>query len=205
MPAQIGRSCCEETFAPILYVLDYATLDEAIALQNGVPQGLSSAIFTDDCATAERSSRPTAPTAASPTSTSAPPAPRSAAPSAARRRPAADASGSDAWKAYMRRQTNTSTGRVAAAGAGHHVSATDGRPGVPVEPHRPLLVAAAGLLGLALQRTNGFYTPEALAVVVTALSWPGPACWRRRGSHEWCPTGMASSPHSWPRSCWRNW
>ena len=51
---------------------------------------------------------PTAPTAASPTSTSAPRAPRSAGRSAARSRPAAAASpGSDAWKAYMRRATNT--------------------------------------------------------------------------------------------------
>ncbi|MBX4284686.1 aldehyde dehydrogenase family protein, partial [Mycobacterium tuberculosis] len=38
----------EETFAPILYVVRYATLDEAIALQNGVPQGLSSSIFSND-------------------------------------------------------------------------------------------------------------------------------------------------------------
>ena len=37
---------CEETFAPILYVLEYETLDDAIALHNGVPQGLSSALFS---------------------------------------------------------------------------------------------------------------------------------------------------------------
>ncbi|WP_439619146.1 aldehyde dehydrogenase family protein, partial [Shinella sp.] len=37
-----------ETFAPILYVMRYSTLDEAIALQNGVPQGLSSCIFSTD-------------------------------------------------------------------------------------------------------------------------------------------------------------
>ena len=36
----------EECFAPILYVLTYDTLDQAIALQNDVPQGLSSCIFT---------------------------------------------------------------------------------------------------------------------------------------------------------------
>ena len=36
----------DETFAPILYIIPYQTLDEAIALHNGVPQGLSSAIFT---------------------------------------------------------------------------------------------------------------------------------------------------------------
>ncbi len=45
---------CEETFAPILYVFEYETLDEAIALHNAVPQGLSSAIFTLDMRAAER-------------------------------------------------------------------------------------------------------------------------------------------------------
>ena len=43
----------EETFAPILYFLRYQTLDEAIAIQNGVPQGLASSIFTDDLREAE--------------------------------------------------------------------------------------------------------------------------------------------------------
>ena len=42
-----------ETFAPILYVMKYRTLDEAIAMQNGVPQGLSSAIMTDSLREAE--------------------------------------------------------------------------------------------------------------------------------------------------------
>ena len=42
-----------ETFAPLLYVLAYSDLDEAIALQNGVPQGLSSSIFTLDQREAE--------------------------------------------------------------------------------------------------------------------------------------------------------
>ena len=53
MPGQSGV-VQEETFAPILYVLGYDTFDEAIALHNGVPQGLSSAIFTQDQAEAER-------------------------------------------------------------------------------------------------------------------------------------------------------
>ena len=43
----------QETFAPILYCMKYKTLDEAIAIQNGVPQGLSSAIFTTDVREAE--------------------------------------------------------------------------------------------------------------------------------------------------------
>ncbi len=45
---------CEETFAPILYVMAFDALDEAIAIHNAVPQGLSSAIFTADLRTAER-------------------------------------------------------------------------------------------------------------------------------------------------------
>lgn len=52
MPAQ-DEIVREETFAPILYVMGYSTLDEAIALQNGVPQGLSSTIFTRDIREAE--------------------------------------------------------------------------------------------------------------------------------------------------------
>lgn len=44
----------EETFAPILYALTYSTMDEALALHNGVDQGLSSAIFTNDLREAER-------------------------------------------------------------------------------------------------------------------------------------------------------
>ena len=44
----------EETFAPIMYVLPFKTLEEAIALNNGVPQGLSSAIFTGNVKAAER-------------------------------------------------------------------------------------------------------------------------------------------------------
>jgi aldehyde dehydrogenase (NAD+) len=53
MPAQT-EIVQEETFAPILYVLTYDTLEEAIALHNEVPQGLSSAIFTSDQVEAEK-------------------------------------------------------------------------------------------------------------------------------------------------------
>jgi aldehyde dehydrogenase (NAD+) len=52
MPAQTAV-VCHETFAPILYTLRYETFDDAIALQNAVPQGLSSAIFTNDLREAE--------------------------------------------------------------------------------------------------------------------------------------------------------
>ncbi len=43
----------EETFAPILYVMKYSTIEEAIDMQNGVPQGLSSSIFTNNLREAE--------------------------------------------------------------------------------------------------------------------------------------------------------
>jgi aldehyde dehydrogenase (NAD+) len=53
MPAQTAI-VQEETFAPILYVMTYGDFDDAIALQNGVTQGLSSSIFTNDVREAER-------------------------------------------------------------------------------------------------------------------------------------------------------
>jgi aldehyde dehydrogenase (NAD+) len=52
MPAQ-ADVVRRETFGPVLYVLTYRELSEAIALHNGVPQGLSSAIFTQDQREAE--------------------------------------------------------------------------------------------------------------------------------------------------------
>jgi aldehyde dehydrogenase (NAD+) len=52
MPAQ-SAVVQHETFAPVLYLLRYDSFDEAIALHNGVPQGLSSAIFTNDLREAE--------------------------------------------------------------------------------------------------------------------------------------------------------
>ena len=53
MPAQTPVML-EETFAPLMYVLEYDSLDEAIELHNGVPQGLSSSIFTSDVREAHR-------------------------------------------------------------------------------------------------------------------------------------------------------
>ena len=53
MPAQT-EIVATETFAPLLYVMSYDDFDEALALQNGVPQGLASSIFTTDVREAER-------------------------------------------------------------------------------------------------------------------------------------------------------
>ncbi|MCL4129885.1 UNVERIFIED_CONTAM: hypothetical protein GTU68_006913 [Idotea baltica] len=97
-----------ETFAPILYVMKYSTLDEAIAIQNSVPQGLSSAIFTlnmreseaflsnqgSDCGIANVN-----------IGTSG--AEIGGAFGGEKETGGGRESGSDAWKAYMRRQTCT--------------------------------------------------------------------------------------------------
>jgi aldehyde dehydrogenase (NAD+) len=97
-----------ETFAPILYALRYRDLDEAIALNNAVPQGLSSAIFTTDLREAERFMS----TAGSDCGI----ANVNIGPSGAevggafggeKETGGGRESGSDAWRAYMRRQTNT--------------------------------------------------------------------------------------------------
>jgi len=53
MPAQIGP-VLRETFAPILYIMKYSDFDEALALHNGVPQGLSSSIFSTDVREVEK-------------------------------------------------------------------------------------------------------------------------------------------------------
>ena len=107
MPGQTA-TVCEECFAPILYVLTYDTLDEAIALQNEVPQGLSSCIFTlnlreaetflsaagSDCGIANVNIGPSG-------------AEIGGAFGGEKETGGGRESGSDAWKGYMRRQTST--------------------------------------------------------------------------------------------------
>ena len=97
-----------ETFAPILYVLRYDTLEEAIALHNDVPQGLSSSIFTNNLREAERF--------LSASGSDCGIANVNIGPSGAeiggafggeKETGGGRESGSDAWKAYMRRATNT--------------------------------------------------------------------------------------------------
>jgi aldehyde dehydrogenase (NAD+) len=98
----------EETFAPLLYVHAYDTFEEAIAIHNGVPQGLASSIFTRDAAEAERFC------AASGSDcgivnvnigTSG--AEIGGAFGGEKLTGGGRESGSDAWKSYMRRATNT--------------------------------------------------------------------------------------------------
>ena len=98
----------KETFAPILYVLRYRDLEEAIAINNAVPQGLSSSIFTTDLREAERFM--------SAAGSDCGIANVNIGPSGAeiggafggeKETGGGRESGSDSWRAYMRRQTNT--------------------------------------------------------------------------------------------------
>ena len=107
MPGQTA-TVCEECFAPILYVLTYDSLDEAITIQNDVPQGLSSCIFTlnlreaetflsaagSDCGIANVNIGPSG-------------AEIGGAFGGEKETGGGRESGSDAWKGYMRRQTST--------------------------------------------------------------------------------------------------
>ena len=106
MPGQVGP-VAEETFAPILYVLRYRDLEQAIALQNGVPQGLSSSIFGNDLREVERY--------LSAAGSDCGIANVNMGPSGAeiggafggeKETGGGRESGSDAWRGYMRRQTN---------------------------------------------------------------------------------------------------
>ena len=97
-----------ETFAPILYVMKYQTLDQAIELQNAVPQGLSSSIFTTDLRAAEQflsSAGSDCGIANVNIGTSG--AEIGGAFGGEKETGGGRESGSDAWKVYMRRQTNT--------------------------------------------------------------------------------------------------
>jgi aldehyde dehydrogenase (NAD+) len=99
---------CHETFAPILYTLKYATLEEAIELQNGVPQGLSSAIFTTDLREAERfMSAAGSDCGIANVNIGTSGAEIGGAFGGEKETGGGRESGSDAWKAYMRRTTNT--------------------------------------------------------------------------------------------------
>jgi aldehyde dehydrogenase (NAD+) len=97
-----------ETFAPILYVLTYDELDEAIALNNAVPQGLSSSIFTLDVREAERfMSADGSDCGIANVNIGTSGAEIGGAFGGEKQTGGGRESGSDAWKAYMRRATNT--------------------------------------------------------------------------------------------------
>jgi aldehyde dehydrogenase (NAD+) len=107
MPEQLPL-VCEETFAPILYILEYETMEEAIAIHNGVPQGLSSAIFTNNLLEAEAFLAATGSDCGiANVNIGTSGAEIGGAFGGEKETGGGRESGSDAWKAYMRRQTNT--------------------------------------------------------------------------------------------------
>lgn len=102
------RTVQEETFAPILYVLKYQHLEEAIAMQNGVKQGLSSAIMTLNIREAEKFlSCEGSDCGIANVNIGTSGAEIGGAFGGEKETGGGRESGSDAWKIYMRRQTNT--------------------------------------------------------------------------------------------------
>jgi aldehyde dehydrogenase (NAD+) len=107
MPAQ-DETVRRETFAPLLYAMSYSEFEEAIAIQNDVPQGLSSSIFTGDLRDAERflaADGSDCGIANVNIGTSG--AEIGGAFGGEKTTGGGRESGSDAWRAYMRRATNT--------------------------------------------------------------------------------------------------
>jgi aldehyde dehydrogenase (NAD+) len=98
----------EETFAPILYVLKYKDFDEAVRIHNDVPQGLSSAVFTSDVREAEHFLSPAGSDCGiANVNIGTSGAEIGGAFGGEKATGGGRESGSDAWKAYMRRATNT--------------------------------------------------------------------------------------------------
>ncbi|MFN7601098.1 MAG: aldehyde dehydrogenase family protein, partial [Bacteroidota bacterium] len=98
----------QETFAPILYLIKYKTIEEAIAIQNGVKQGLSSAIMTSNLQEAERFlSHAGSDCGIANVNIGTSGAEIGGAFGGEKETGGGRESGSDSWKVYMRRQTNT--------------------------------------------------------------------------------------------------
>jgi aldehyde dehydrogenase (NAD+) len=107
MPGQTAI-VCEETFAPILYAMQYESFDEAIALHNSVKQGLASAVFTTDLREAERFMSVEGSDCGIVNVNIGPSgAEIGGAFGGEKETGGGRESGSDSWKAYMRRATNT--------------------------------------------------------------------------------------------------
>ncbi|MDJ0792103.1 MAG: aldehyde dehydrogenase family protein [Acidimicrobiia bacterium] len=98
----------DETFGPLMYLIEVADLDEAIAVQNGVPQGLSSAIFTDSVRSSERFLSPEGSDCGiANVNIGTSGAEIGGAFGGEKETGGGREAGSDSWKAYMRRQTVT--------------------------------------------------------------------------------------------------
>ena len=101
----------KETFAPLLYIIEYDGIEEAIALQNGVPQGLSSAVFTTDLREMELFLSPAGSDCGiANVNIGTSGAEIGGAFGGDKETGGGRESGSDAWKYYMRRQTCTVNG-----------------------------------------------------------------------------------------------
>jgi aldehyde dehydrogenase (NAD+) len=99
---------CHETFGPLLYLMTYRDFDEAIAINNGVPQGLTSAVFTNDMREAEKFISATGSDCGiANVNTGTSGAEIGGAFGGEKDTGGGRESGSDSWKSYMRRQTNT--------------------------------------------------------------------------------------------------
>ena len=99
---------CHETFGPLLYLMTYRDFDEAIAINNGVPQGLTSAVFTNDMREAEKFISPAGSDCGiANVNTGTSGAEIGGAFGGEKETGGGRESGSDSWKSYMRRQTNT--------------------------------------------------------------------------------------------------
>ncbi len=98
----------EETFAPIVYLIKYNSIEEAIQLNNAVPQGLSSCIFTENLVESEKFLSETGSDCGiANVNLGTSGAEIGGAFGGEKDTGGGRESGSDAWKAYMRRQTNT--------------------------------------------------------------------------------------------------
>ena len=98
----------EETFAPVLYASSFRDFDEALARNNGVPQGLASAVFTNDVREAERFLGPAGSDCGlANVNIGTSGAEIGGAFGGEKWTGGGRESGSDSWKAYMRRTTNT--------------------------------------------------------------------------------------------------
>ena len=112
----------DETFGPLLYLLTYRDFDEAIAIQNGVPQGLTSAVYTNDVREAEKFlSAVGSDCGIANVNTGTSGAEIGGAFGGEKETGGGRESGSDSWKSYMRRQTNTINYSTELPGAGNRI------------------------------------------------------------------------------------
>ena len=120
---RISKIVKHETFGPLLYLLTYRDFDEAIAIQNDVPQGLTSSIFTNDVREAEKFvSSVGSDCGIANVNTGTSGAEIGGAFGGEKNTGGGRESGSDCWKSYMRRQTNTiNFSSESAASAGNSV------------------------------------------------------------------------------------